>query len=76
MCFLYPKQDPTKVLDVTPYEFQKKRASKINYFKLWRCLAKVGILEPKKKIGLKITGFVFIGYILDSNTNRFFGDQF
>ncbi|KAJ6791386.1 Uncharacterized protein M6B38_244565 [Iris pallida] len=64
---------PSKTNDKTPYELWKGRTPRINYLKVWGCLAKVGIPEPKKrKIGPKTVDAVFIGYALDSNVNRFF----
>ena len=39
---------------------------------MWGCLARVKILENKrKKIGLKTVDRIFIGYASDSNANRF-----
>ena len=63
--------------NMTPYEFWKKRSPGIGYLKVWGCLAKIVTLELKKrKIGFKTADVVYIGYVLDSNTNRFFGDKF
>lgn len=63
---------PNKKDLITPYEHWKVRTPRVNYLKVWGCLAKVGILGPKKrKIGPKTIDVVFIGYALDSNANRF-----
>ena len=63
---------PQRDSDVTPYERWKGRTPNIQFFKVWGCLAKVSIPEPKKrKIGPKTVDAIFIGYALDSNVNRF-----
>ena len=49
---------PNKSTNITPYEDWK-----YNYFKVWGCLAKVGILESKKNtLGSKTVDAIFIGY--------------
>ena len=54
---------PHKKIRKTPYELWEGRAPNLGYFKVWGCLAKVGIPEPhKKKIGPKTKDSVFIGY--------------
>jgi len=61
-----------KDFDVTPYEYWKRRTPNIQFFKVWGCLAKVSILEPKKrKIDHKTIDVIFIRYALDSNVNWF-----
>ena len=62
---------PQRDSDVTPYERWKRRTPNIHFFKVWGCLAKVSILEPKKKIGPKTVDAIFIRYVRDSNVNRF-----
>jgi len=58
--------------DVTQYEHWKGRTPNIRFFKVWGCLAKVSILESKKrKIGPKTIDAIFIGYALDNNVNWF-----
>ena len=50
----------------------ERETPNIHFFKIWGCLAKVSILEPKKrKIGPKTVDTIFIGCALDSNVNRF-----
>ena len=62
---------PNKTSNITPYEYWKNRSLKLDYFKVWGCLAKVGIPEPKKrKIGSKTVDAIFIGYT-QGTTNRF-----
>ena len=64
--------DPFKDKNETPYELWKGHTPNLNYFRVWGCLAKVGIPEPKrKKIGPKTVDAIFVGYSLDSNTYRF-----
>ncbi|CAL2241227.1 unnamed protein product [Prunus armeniaca] len=56
----------------TPYEVWKKRAPNLQVLKVWGCLAKVAIPEPKrKKIGPKTVDSVFLGYAHNSSANRF-----
>jgi len=70
-CFILNRV-PQRDSDVTPYERWKGRTPNIHFFKVWGCLAKVSIQEPKKrKIGPKTVDTIFIGYALDSNVNRF-----
>src|SRR5436190_5070006 len=70
-CFILNRV-PQRDSDVTPYERWKGRTPNIQFFKVWGCLAKVLIPEPKKrKISPKTVDAVFIGYALDSNVNRF-----
>ena len=45
---------------------------RLSYFRVWGCLAKVWISEPKrKKIGPQTVDAVFVGYSLGSNTYKF-----
>ena len=49
----------------------EKRKPNLGYLKVWGCLAKIKILDnKKKKIGPKIVDSIFIGYALDSNASR------
>ena len=58
--------------DLTPYEIWKQRKLNFSHLKVWGCLAKVKILEPKrKKIGSKTVDAILIGYASNSNANRF-----
>ena len=51
---------------------QKVYVLNIAYLKVWGCLAKVLLLEPKKrKIGPKTFDVMFIGYVENSVTYRF-----
>ena len=44
----------------------------MDILKVWGCLTKVAILEPKrKKIGPKTINTIFIGYTRNSNANGF-----
>ena len=47
-CFIL-NRIPIKDSGKTPYEFWKGRAPNLNFVKVWGCLAKVNIPEPKKK---------------------------
>ena len=63
---------PFKHNDLTPYEIWKQRKPNFSHLKVWGCLAKVKIPEPKrKKIGPKTVDAIFIGYASNSNANRF-----
>ena len=63
---------PVKDSGKIPYEFWKGKAPNLNFFKVWGCLAKVNISEPKKKkLGSKTIDTVFIGYAQNSNAYRF-----
>lgn len=63
---------PHKKLDKTPYELWKGRKPSFKYLKVWGCLAKVAIPDPKKvRIGPKTVDCVFIGYAYNSSAYRF-----
>ena len=63
---------PYKKTDKTPYELWKGYAPNISYLKVWGCLAKVLLSEPKKwKLGPKTFDAMFIGYVENSATYRF-----
>ncbi|GAA0142793.1 hypothetical protein LIER_35635 [Lithospermum erythrorhizon] len=54
---------PHKKLDKTPYEIWKGYRSNMSFLKVWGCLDKVGLPDPKRtNIGSKISICVFIGY--------------
>ena len=56
----------------TPYELWKGHEPNLKYLKVWRCLAKVMLPDPKKrKIGLKTFDCMFIGYASNSAAYRF-----
>ena len=58
--------------DKTPYELWRGRTPNVRILKVRGCLAKVAILEPKrKKIGHKTVDAIFLGYAHNSTTNRF-----
>ena len=55
----------------TPYELWEGRIPKLGYFKVWGCLAKLGIPEPQReKIGPKTKDSVFIVYANNSVAYR------
>ena len=63
---------PYKNTSKTPCELWKGYVPNITYLKMWECLAKVLLLEPKKqKLGPKTFDVVFIGYAKNSVTYRF-----
>ena len=63
-----PVKDSGKIL----YEVWKDRAPNLNFLKVWGCLAKINISEPKKrKLGSKTVDAVFIAYAQNSNIYKF-----
>ncbi|KAK1422305.1 hypothetical protein QVD17_25324 [Tagetes erecta] len=63
---------PHKKRDETPYELWMGRKPSYKYLKVWGCLAKVLIPEPKvQKIGPKTIDCIFIGYAHNSSAYRF-----
>ena len=63
---------PYKKTGKKPYELWKVHAPSLKYLKVWRCLAKVMLPDPKKrKIGSKIFDCMFIGYASNSAAYRF-----
>ena len=63
---------PYKKTSKTPYELWKRYTPNIEYLKVWGCLAKVLLPEPKKrKLGLKTFDAAFIGYAENSAAYRF-----
>lgn len=63
---------PPKHSDKIPYELFKLRKPNLLILRVWGCLAKVGIPDPKrKKIGPKTVDAIFVGYASGSNANRF-----
>jgi hypothetical protein len=63
---------PHKKTGKTPYELWEGRKPNLEYLKVWGCLAKVMLPEPKKrKLGSRICECVFIGYACNSSCYRF-----
>ena len=63
---------PHKKTNKTPYELWKGHRPSYKYLKVWGCLAKVAIPDPKRvKIGSKTIDCVFIGYANNSSAYRF-----
>ena len=63
---------PYKKTGKTPYELWKGHEPNLKYLKVWGCLAKVMLLDPKKrKIGSKTSDCMFVGYASNSATYRF-----
>ena len=63
---------PHKKIGKTPYELWKRRKPNLEYLKVWGCLAKVMLLEPKKrKLGSWTCDCVFIEYASNSSCYRF-----
>ena len=63
---------PYKKTGKTPYELWKGHAPNLKYLKVWGCLAKVILPEPKKrKIGSKTSDCMFIGHANNSAAYRF-----
>jgi hypothetical protein len=63
---------PYKKTGLTPYKLWKGYPPNLKYLKVWGCLAKVMLPEPKrKKIGSKTSDCMFIGYAENSAAYRF-----
>ena len=63
---------PYKKTGKTPYELWKCHEPNLKYLKVWGCLAKVMLHDPKKrKIGSKTYDCMFIGYASNSAAYRF-----
>lgn len=63
---------PHKRTGKTPYELWKGYRSNLKYLKVWGCLAKVLLPDPKKrKIGSKIAVCMLIGYAEHNVAYRF-----
>lgn len=63
---------PFKKTGKTPYELWKSRTPNLSYLKVWGCLAKVMLLDPKKrKIGSKTADCMLIGYVENNAAYRF-----
>ena len=72
--FAYHLQNriPYKKIGLTPYKLWKGYSANLKYLKVWGCLAKVMLPEPKrKKIGSKTSDCMFIGYVKNSVAYRF-----
>ena len=63
---------PCKKLSITPKEIWKGHAPNLNYLKVWGCLTKVLLPEPKrKKVRPKTFNCMFIGYEHHSASYKF-----
>ena len=63
---------PRKNQEQTPFELWKQKKPSYKFLRVWGCLAKVLVPEPKKvKIGPKTVDCIFIGYVHNSNAYRF-----
>ena len=61
-----------KKLDKTPYELWKGTKPSYKFLKVWGCLAKATVPDPKNiKIEPKTIDCVFIGYAINSSAYRF-----
>ena len=70
-CFLQ-NRIPDKKTGKTPYELWKGFQPNLKYLRVWGCLAKVMLSDPKKrKIGSKTSDCLFLGYAEHSATYRF-----
>ena len=66
------KKNTIQEKDVNPYELWKRQKPSYKYLKVWRCLAKVVVPNPKMvKIGPKIVDCVFISYANNSSVYKF-----
>jgi hypothetical protein len=65
------KMVPHKKIGKTPYEFWEGHKPNLEYLKVWGCLAKVMLLELKKrKCDSRTCDCVFIGYVCNSSCYR------
>jgi len=63
---------PHRKTSKTPYELWKGYQPNLKYLRVWGCLAKVMLLDPKKrKIGSKTSNCLFLGYAEHSAAYRF-----
>ncbi|CAN0838583.1 Retrovirus-related Pol polyprotein from transposon TNT 1-94 [Linum grandiflorum] len=63
---------PHKKLDKTPYELWRGFPPNLKYLRVWGCLSKVGLMDPKRTLlGPKTFDTVFIGYATNSSAYRF-----
>ncbi|WVZ07142.1 hypothetical protein V8G54_020488 [Vigna mungo] len=70
-CFLQ-NRIPHKKTGKTPYELSKGYQPNLKYLRVWGCLAKVMLPDPKKrKIGSKTADCMFLGYVEHSAAYRF-----
>ena len=72
--FAYHLQNriPYKKTGKTPYELWKSHAPNLKYLKVWGCLAKVMLPDPKKrKIRSKTSDCMYIGYARNNAAYRF-----
>ena len=70
-CFIL-NRITVKENEKTPYEIWKKRVPNLGIMKVWGCLVKVVIPEPKRrKIGSNTMDTIFIGYGQNISANRF-----
>lgn len=70
-CFLQ-NRIPHRKNGKTPYELRKCYQPNLKYLRVWGCLAKVMLLDPKKrKIGSKTSDCMFLGYAEHSAAYRF-----
>ena len=64
---------PHRKTQSIPYELWKGRKTNLKYFKVWGCIAEVEVSLPKRvKIGSKTVDCVFIPYVVNSKSCRFF----
>jgi len=70
-CF-FQNRIPHKKMGKTPYELWKGNKPNLKYIRVWECLAKVMLPDPKKrKIGSKTSYCMFLGYAKHSVGYRF-----
>ncbi|KAL0313933.1 UNVERIFIED_CONTAM: Retrovirus-related Pol polyprotein from transposon TNT 1-94 [Sesamum angustifolium] len=70
---LWHSRVPLKHNMSTPFELWKGRKSRLKYFRVWGCLAKVLVPKHKrKKLDLKTVDLVLLGYVKTSYALRFF----
>jgi len=71
ICFLQ-NRIPHKKTSKTPYELWRGYQPNLKYLRVWGCLTKVMLPNPKKtKIGSKTSDCMFLGYVEHTVAYRF-----
>ena len=64
---------PYKKSHTTPFEIWKGYKPNLGYLTVWDCLAYVRFTDPKmSKLGIRAFTSTFLGYAINSVTNKFF----
>ena len=64
---------PSKSVKKTPYELWNGKPPKLNYMKVWSCVAHVLILDPgRDKLLAKTKRCLFVGYLKHSKRYKLY----